>query len=262
MKSTGIQRRGNVACWRGASAGTPQRIVGAVALTVLAALLPRFAAADTVLAFNLGSGSVLAGSASNPPSAFCALTSNCPSTPTFGLSTSEPLAGTVSFDLTTDTMTFDLALTQNATFGSLTVYGGSSFAATSAAVDVSSSGHGAGTTYLFTPGATAATLSANLLLSSGFTETAAEPTIPGIECVASAAGGSCSLLIGTPLAGAGALQIAQGGTTYDGVMSISANLTPVPLPSSAMLMLGGLGLLVARGRRAATPGAIRDRSAG
>jgi len=226
----------------------------AVALIGLATLLPRIVAADTILSFNLGSGSVLAGNATNPSSAFCGVASNCPTTPTFSLSTSEPLSGAVSFDLTNDTMSFDLTLTQDASFGSLTLFGGSSFVATSAGVDVSSSGSGASKTYIFSPSTTAATVAANLILSSGFTETAATPTIPGIECTGSQSGGSCSLLIGTPLAGPGALQIAQGGTTYDGVMSIAANLTPVPLPSSLVLLLGGLGALVlaATGRR--TPG--------
>jgi hypothetical protein len=248
----------------GQSGRVMRGIIGAVVLTSIAALMPRLAAADTVLTFDLGSGSVLAGSATDPPSAFCAATSTCPTTPTFGLATSEPLTGTVSFDITNDTMTFDLTLTQNATFGALTLDSGSSFVATSASpvsVDVSSSGHGAATTYIFSPGSTASTVSTDLILSSGFSETASQPTIPGIECTGSQTGGSCSLLIGLPLAGTGALQIAQGGTTYDGVLSISANLTPVPLPASVWLMLGGLGMcfMTARGRKAAAPRAIRGR---
>jgi hypothetical protein len=259
MQSTKTHRLWNAIFSRGRSAGLSPGVLGAVALACLAAFLPRFATADTVLTFNLGSGSVLAGSAANPPSAFCAETSLCPSTPTFGLATSEPLSGTVSFDVTNDTMSFDLTLTQNATFGSLTVDSGSTFVATSASVDVSTSGHGASTTYIFSPGATASTVATNLLLSSGFTETAAQPTMPGIECTGSQTGGSCSLLIGTALPGSGALQIAQGGTTYDGVLSISANLTPVPLPPSVALLLGGLGMcfLAGRGRKALPRPAIR-----
>lgn len=88
-------------------------------------------------------------------------------------------------------------------------------------------------------------------------------TKPGrSKCTGSQTGGSCSLLIGTPLAGSGALQITQGGTTYDGVMSLGANLTPVPLPASLLLLLGGLGtcFIAAGGPRVATRRAIGART--
>jgi hypothetical protein len=77
--------------------------------------------------------------------------------------------------------------------------------------------------------------------------------MPGIECSATTALGSCTLAIGTALPGSGALSIAQGATPYNGDLSISANLTPVPLPPSFWLMLGGLGCLglMSRGRGAA-----------
>jgi hypothetical protein len=264
MKSTKVQSMQDIARWHGRPERGARGLIGAVALASLAALLPRFAAADTVLTYDLAAGSVLAGGGTLPPSAFCAETSNCPSAPAFALSASEPLTGTVSFDVTNDTMTFDLTLTQNATFGSLTVASGSTFVATAAnpvSVQVLKSGSGAGASYSFSPATTPSTVAANLSLSSGFTETAGQPTIPGIECTASQTGGNCSLLIGTGIASSGALQIAQGGTAYNGVMSISANLTPVPLPSSVILMLGGLGvcLLAVRGRMVPARRVIRAR---
>jgi hypothetical protein len=229
-----------VACWLSRSPGTFAAGLTGAAWFALSAV-PQPASADTIVAFDLVSGSVLAGNSTNPPSAFCAPSSLCPSSPTYGLAVSEPLSGTVTLDLTTDTMSFDLTLTQNATFGGLTVDSGSSFIATNDSVTVKKSG----TTYSVSPGTTTDTVLANLLLSSGFTETQSSPSMPGIECSATAASGSCSLTIGTPTSsGANSLLINGGGNSYNGVLSVSANLSAVPLPASVWLMLGGLGALL------------------
>jgi hypothetical protein len=228
-----------------------RRAMTAAAFLCCSAAIPNLAAADTVETFNLSSGSVLAGNATTPPSAFCALARNCPTSPTYGLSASDPLSGSISFDVTTNTLTFDLVLTQNATFGSLTVGAGSSFVATAVnpvSVEVGSSTSGARTTYTIVANPSAAptpTVQANLILPAGVSETQNLPSIPGIACSVVTKGGlptsgSCSLTLGTALSGPDALQIAQGGTTYGGVMSISANLVPVPLPPSAIFLVGGL----------------------
>jgi hypothetical protein len=209
------------------------------------ALRPMTAAADTILSFDLTSGSVLAGNATTPPTAFCVTSSSCPSTPTFALDSNDPLSGTLSVDVTNDTMSFDVTLTQNATLGSLTLDAGSSFVATDIAVQVAKSG----STYTIAPPTIAASVAANLLLSSGFTETESSPNIPGIECSVKSSGGSCSLTIGTALGGANSLEIAQSGTSYNGVMSISANLTPVPLPASGLLLVSGLSPMLLGLRR-------------
>lgn len=241
-------------------ARTRSSSITAIAAAACAALsaAPRPASADTVLSYDLNTGSVLAGNATTPPSAFCLTGSLCPGSPTYGLGTSEPLSGTVSFDLTTDTMTFDLTLTQNASFGGLTVDSGSTLVATNQAITVGSSTNGKGvTTYSFSPG-TSDTVVATLLLSSGFTETQNSPTMPGIECSAASnsTSGSCSLTIGAPTgSGSTSLLINGGGTAYNGVLSVSANLTEVPLPGSVWLMLGALGglLYVVSRRRETSP---------
>jgi hypothetical protein len=219
-------------------------ILAAAVLASIALMAPRTAAADTILSFDLTSGSVLAGNPAVPVSAFCVTSSNCPGvSPPFSLSSSEPLSGTVSFDLTTGAMSFDLTLTQNAVFGGLTVDAGSTLVMNPQLVTFGTTVKNGVTTYNFSPGSFAETVTANLILPSGFTETAGTPTMPGIQCSATTATGSCSLLIGTPLTGLGALTIAQGGTSYNGVLSVGTNLTPVPLPPSVWLMLGGLGCL-------------------
>jgi hypothetical protein len=220
--------------------------VGAIAAATCLALsaVPRPASADTILTFDLISGSVLAGNPTTPPSAFCATGSLCPGSPAYGLAASEPLSGTVSFDLTKDTMSFDLTLAQNAAFGALTVDAGSTFVATSQGVTVGSTTKGGVTTYTFAPGSTD-TVVTNLLLSAGFTATQNTPSMPGIECSATTRSGSCSLTIGTPTdSGSGSLLINSGGTSYNGVLSVSANMTPVPLPASVWLVLGGLGTML------------------
>ena len=222
----------------------------AAALLALAAALPKLASADTILSFQLGSGSVLAGNASFPPTAFCVDTSSCPSTPTFALSASDPLCGTLSLDVTTDTLSFDLTLTQNATLGGLTLDAGSSLIANNMKVAVGSSTSKGVTTYTFAPGSPASDITANLLMNSPFTQTASQVSIPGIACSASAANGSCSLTIGNALSGANSLEISNGTTSYNGVLSISANLTPVPLPAAFGLFASGLGAtLLGRLRR-------------
>lgn len=217
-------------------------------------LRPTSAAADTILSFNLGSGSVLAGNATTPPTAFCGTTSACPGTPTYGLASNDPLSGTVSFDTTTDTMSFDLTLTQNATLGAIVLDAGSAFVGSAISVAVSSTTSKSGvTTYSFAPGTTESAITASLVPGSSFTVTENTPLIPAIECSATSSSGSCSLTIGTALGGADSLEITQSGSTYNGVMSISANLSAVPLPASSLLFLGGLASLLAAARRRALP---------
>jgi hypothetical protein len=218
-------------------------------LVAIAVAGPGSALADTILTFDLNTGSALAGAPSGSPTAFCALGNACPSDPAFALGTNVPLSGTVSLDLTTQTMTFDLTVDQAASFGSLTLPAGSTLiasAATPVSVSVTSSSKKGVTTDTILPGSAASTVAASLVLPSGIGQTAAQPIISGIDCLVSAgAGGSCGFVLGAPVSGQSALQISDGGGSYDGVWSISANLLPVPLPAGLPLLLSGLGLLAA-----------------
>jgi hypothetical protein len=120
------------------------RALGCIlALAGMATAIPSAAFADTVLTYNLNSSSDLAGSGASP-SAFCTAGTNCPGTsPAFELTQNAPLSGTISIDVTNSTMSFDLTLTQNASFGNgLTLNAGSSFVASTAtpvSVGISSS---------------------------------------------------------------------------------------------------------------------------
>jgi hypothetical protein len=234
---------------------SPMRVRGCVlALAGVATAVPGAVFADTILTYNLNSSSDLAGSGASP-SAFCAAGSNCPGTsPAFELTQNVPLSGTISIDVTKSTMSFDLTLTQDASFGNgLTLDGGSSFVASSAtpvSVGISSTTQKGVTTDTILAGSTSTALG-TLLLSSGFSQTEGQGIVSGLSCSVIVGGtGTCGFLIGTPVSGNDALRITNGTAAYDGVMSISANMTPVPLPSSVWLMLAAAGGLLFRRQRA------------
>jgi hypothetical protein len=116
-------------------------------------------------------------------------------------------------------------------------------------VSVSSSTKNGVTTDTVLPGSTSA-VTANLVLPSGFTQTADQPFISGIDCsITVGGGGSCGFVLGTPAVGVNSLQITDGTSSYNGVLSVNANLAPVPLPAALPLMLSGFGLLCAAARR-------------
>jgi len=220
---------------------------GCVAAALAVTAVPGAANADTVYTYELVPNSIVAGSATGSPSAFCAVGNACPSTPAFSLGANVPLTGSISVDATTSTMTFDLTLAQNAAFGSLTVLQGSTFIAPASSpigVSITTKTSQGVTTATVLPGSTASVISANLLLGAGFTQTEGQPILSGLDCSVIVGGsGSCAFLLGTPVNGANALQVASSGADYNGVLSISANLVPVPLPPSLWLMLAGLGWL-------------------
>jgi hypothetical protein len=226
--------------------------VAGLVLGAILATVPGGAFADTVLNFALGGSSDIAGSTTGSPTAFCAVGNPCPSNPAFALGANTPLGGTLSIDTTTQTMTFDLTLTQSASFGALTLPSGSTLVATVAApvsVEISSSTKNGVTTDTILPGSTSV-VTASLVLPSGFTQTANQPIISGIDCLITVgAGGNCGFVLGTPASGANALQISNGSATYEGVLSVNANLVPVPLPAALPLLLSGIGLLGAAARR-------------
>src|SRR5271156_747585 len=109
----------------------------ALALVATASAFPGAAFADTIYTFNLTSSSEVAGNpaASPPPSAFCLTTASCPSTPTYTLGADVGLTGTVSIDTTSSTMSYDLTMA-SASFGTLSLAGGSTFIASGVSADV------------------------------------------------------------------------------------------------------------------------------
>jgi hypothetical protein len=220
-----------------------------VALLAGAVALPSQVLADTVYQFNLGSGSIIASG--NPStSAFCTVGSACPGTsPADPLSANDPLSGTVTYDATTGTVAYDLSLTANASFGSIVIEQNSQLAASGLAVSATTRSNGSIT--LLENGSGAGNEKDVLSFNVGTTLIQDAPIISGLQCsfTAGFGGGTCGFLL-SPTS-TSALAVSNGGTTYDGALSINAvGLTPVPLPASIWLLLGGfgaLGLLLRRG---------------
>jgi hypothetical protein len=232
---------------------TFQRLYAASVLAMGAWALQSPAVADTILAYDLvASSSELEGStATPPPTAFCAATSNCPGTPTFALTTNDLLSGTLSFDLgsgSTGTMSFDLTLTQNATLGGVVINAGSTIVGNDVSVQYSSTTKKGVTTYTIAPGTSSSVL-VDLIPGSAYSVTADAPLIPGIECTATASSGSCIFTIGTSQAAANSLEIIDGGSLYNGVLGVTTTLAPVPLPAGGLLLLSGLGPLLLKAKR-------------
>ncbi len=228
---------------------------GAVlALTGLAVAVPGAAFADTILNFTLSSSSDLAGSTTGSPTTFCLDGAPCPTSAPYALTTNDPMSGTLSIDVTTQTMTFTLGLAQSAAFGgALTLDNSTTFSTPSAiGVTVSPKTKSGVTTYTVLPGSGTDTAlgTLGLSLSPGFTQTENLPILSGLDCSVTSAGGTCGFVLGTPISGTNALQVSDGTSLYDGIMSINANLVPVPLPPSVWLMVVGAGCLLLIRRRA------------
>jgi hypothetical protein len=217
------------------------------------AALPGVASADTVYEFNLGAGSIIAAG-SPSASAFCTVGSACPGTaPADPLSANDPLTGTITYDATTGTVSYDLSLTANANFGSIVIDQSSQLIASGLAVSATTQKSGSIT--LLETGSGAGNESDVLSFNSGTTLVQDAPIISGLQCSISSGfkSGSCGFLL-SPTSTA-ALAVSNGGTTYDGALSVNVQgLTPVPLPASLWLLLSGfgaLGLLRKRGGREA-----------
>jgi hypothetical protein len=142
------------------------------------------------------------------------------------------------------TMSFTLTLTSNAIFGSQTMLAGSSFTVSN--VDMTESSIG-GTEFLTqtsqSTGAIAS--SANVRFLSGLSVIENTPFVGNLNCAIAGGGGQCGVSLGGSVASG--LQFgpdpAKGNAHYNAALTFNTNVSPVPLPASIWLMLGGLGCL-------------------
>lgn len=206
------------------------RIGTLAALTVsgaLAASLPQVAHALT-----LG----VTGGAGLDQGALCLIGQPCPpgTTTATSLAGAAPVTGSFVYNPITQTVSFSLTLTSNASFGTETLLAGSSFSAANVAVSPSI----AGTTTLLTQTLSAATGTANATFNAPLAAISTTPSVTGLSCLIVGSTGTCGVSLG-----ASGLQYGTGApaSTYNAFLTFNTNVTPVPLPASAWLLITGLG---------------------
>jgi hypothetical protein len=217
-------------------------VLAAALALVLGVAASRPAQASSTIAVVPGAGSVL------DSGALC-LTSSplCPGNASdLGLSgPNATVTGSFVYtptSATSGTMSFTLTLTSNATFGSQSMLAGSTFKASNIDVTESISGKTQNISQVAQTGG-AIISNASLTFASGLPVLENTPAITNLNCSFTSQGGLCGVDFGGSTASG--LQFgpdpSNGGADYNGFFGIDTTVTPVPLPPSFWLMLGGLG---------------------
>jgi hypothetical protein len=154
----------------------------------------------------------------------------CPTDPTFAMTGSYPVSGTFTINTSSDTASFSLTLTQNATFGSETLAEGSTFSGSG--INISDNGSSVSQV----GGAVNGT--ANFLFS-GLSTLEGTPAISAFNCTLGERVNSCGLSLGPN----GTLLEDSSSNQYDSFLTFNVNTT-VPLPAALWSLLGGSALLL------------------
>ena len=215
-----------------------KRTAHAAGMSILAIALglisPKPAAASTV--------NVIGGPGLDQ-GALCVTGQLCPGTsPAFPLSAGAAVSGSFDYNPVTETVDFSLTLMANASFGSETLLRGSVFSASGVPVGLSSLGGGA--TEVTQNGA--ATGLATLSFNPGLAMILGAPVISGLTCSFGTGSDQCGVSFG-----ASGLEVGPDskGLDYNAFLTFNTDVTPVPLPAAAWLMLSGLGWFAALKRR-------------
>jgi hypothetical protein len=212
-----------------------ERILAALALALGSTLASQASLATTV---------DVTGGPGVDQGALCVAGQPCPSTPALNLIGTAPVSGSFDYNSTTQSVDFTLTLTANASFGSETLLAGSIFSAVDVPVLATSLGHGAEE---IVQNGTAAGVS-ELNFSPGLASILNVPSLSGLTCTIGTGSDQCGLSLG-----AAGLEVGPDvhGTNYNAFLTVNTNVTPVPLPAAAWLMLSGLGCLAGFRRKQA-----------
>jgi hypothetical protein len=208
-----------------------RRILTAAAVLLVMGTLPRaFAAVITLNVFPAAGYGLTQGAVCSTSSGF-----TCPADPAFALTASDPVSGSFTINTATDTASFNLTLSQSATFGAETLAAGSSFSGSG--IDVTVSGTQASQTGAAVNGSAGVSF-------SGLTALASTPAISAFNCTLGSRFDVCGLSLGP----SGTLLQDAASNQYDSFMTFNVETEAVPLPASLWSLLAGCACLLVLAR--------------